>query len=112
MSDSTSPPLMGRLAVHLKMITMDKLAQATREQARRDDGTTLGDILVESGMIDPRQLAKLVSAQKDLIAKRRARAGALREQPQRDLPPQAPQPPAPSQPVPAPAAPVPESGAH
>ena len=57
MGDSKPAPLMGRLAVHLKMITMDQLAEATREQGRQTDSAPLGDIFVDKGFIDRRQLA-------------------------------------------------------
>ncbi len=40
-------PLLGRLAVHNQMISMDQLAEATQEQGRRNDGPNLGTILVE-----------------------------------------------------------------
>ena len=80
---ANQPRLLGRLAVHLKMITMDELAQATRAQGRRGEHATLGDILVDMGFIDPTQLAKLLAVQKQVIAKHRAKAsgapGAARE---------------------------------
>ena len=57
-------PLLGRLAVHNQMISMDQLAEATREQGRRNDGSSLGKIMVEKNFITPEQLEKLVNAQR------------------------------------------------
>ena len=54
-------PLLGRLAVHNRMISMSQLAETTEEQGRRSDGSSLGDILVEKGFINPKQLAKLAA---------------------------------------------------
>ena len=55
-------PLLGRLAVHNQMISMDQLAEATGEQGRRNDGSSLGSILIEKSFITPEQLKKLVNA--------------------------------------------------
>ncbi len=65
-------PLLGRLAVHNRMISMDQLAAATDEQGRRNDGTNLGTILVEKGFITAEQLTKLVNAQRQMVARQRA----------------------------------------
>ena len=86
-------PLLGRLAVHLKMISMDQLAEALRAQGRTGEESRLGELLVELGYLDRPQLAKLMAAQKQVLAKHRAKQG--------DPPPRA---------VPAPAAP-PAAGA-
>jgi len=112
---SDKMPLIGRLAVHLKMITLDQLAQATRAQADAGGDSSLGEVLVGKGFISRAQLSKLVAAQKQVLLKQRARLG------QRDgapppraaaprgaaSPPQ-PAPPAPSEAEapPAPAAPA------
>ena len=72
MSEPENPTLLGRLAVHYKLITMDQLAEATRDQARRGDQTTLGEILLELGHLQPSQLQQLVVVQKEVIAKRAA----------------------------------------
>jgi twitching motility protein PilT len=75
MTDRQPIPLLGRLAVHHQLITMDQLAEVTRAQAR-GDSRRIGDILVEDGHITNDQLAKLVRAQKALIAKHNARKSA------------------------------------
>jgi len=74
MSQPPSAALLGRLAVHLKMISPEQLAAATHEQAAGDPPRRLGDILVEKGFIDQKQLAKLVQAQEQVIAKQRSKA--------------------------------------
>jgi twitching motility protein PilT len=68
--------LIGRLAVHYKMITMDQLAEATREQGRQGDGKRLGDLLVEKGLLRPVQLAQLLKVQTQVLAKQQALAAA------------------------------------
>jgi twitching motility protein PilT len=69
-------PLLGRLAVHNKMISMDELAEATDEQGRRNDGSNIGSILIEKGFINSEQLAKLVNAQRAMVARQRASQAA------------------------------------
>ncbi len=76
MSQPPSAALLGRLAVHLKMISLEQLAAATREQAEGGSPRRLGDILVDKGFINPKQLAKLVQAQEQVIAKQRSKAAA------------------------------------
>jgi len=69
-------PLLGRLAVHNRMISMDELAEATAEQGRRNDGTNIGQILIEKGFLTQEQLDKLVNAQRQMIARQRAKQAA------------------------------------
>lgn len=69
-SEPENPTLLGRLAVHYKLISMDQLAEATREQGRRGGGASLGEILLELGHLQPSQLQQLVVVQKDVLAKR------------------------------------------
>ena len=75
MTDQQPIPLLGRLAVHHQMITMDQLAEVTRAQAR-GDSRRIGAIFVEDGLITSDQLTELVRAQKVLIAKHHARKPA------------------------------------
>ncbi len=69
-------PLLGRLAVHNKMISMDQLTEATEEQGRRNGQSNLGEILVEKGSITTEQLAKLLNAQKQMVVRQRASQAA------------------------------------
>ncbi|CAG0964780.1 Twitching mobility protein [Myxococcaceae bacterium] len=74
MPEPENPTLLGRLAVHYKLISMDQLAEATREQARRGGRTTLGEVLLELGHLQPSQLQQLVVVQKEVLARRAAEA--------------------------------------
>src|SRR5258706_6784063 len=99
MPDPKPAPLLGRLAVHLKMISMDQLAEAIRAQGRAGEDAKLGEILVACGFIDRTQLVKLIAAQQQVLAKQKGKAPA-------PTPAAAPAP-APTKPAPAvaPAAP-------
>ena len=57
--------LLGRLAVHYKLITMDQLEEAIRDQGRR--GKPLGAILVERGLVSQANLDKLLAAQSQYL---------------------------------------------
>src|SRR5687767_14543901 len=63
----TPPDLLGRLAVHYKLISMDQLVTATQEQSR-SPSKRLGAILVELGYIDQNELAQLLEAQRQYLA--------------------------------------------
>jgi twitching motility protein PilT len=71
---SGEPHLLGRLAVHYKLISHDQLAEATRLQARAETPRTLGDVLVDLGMLKPEQLARLLEIQRQMVAARTAPA--------------------------------------
>jgi twitching motility protein PilT len=66
-------PLLGRIAVHLKLISVDQLAQATRLQGQAAGGKRLGEILVEQGMLSPAQLEQVLRARQQILAKQRAK---------------------------------------
>ncbi len=68
--------LFGRIAVHLKMITMDQLSAATQLQGA-EGKPQIGAILVEKGWITPEQIQQIVAYQQDYIA-RRQETGAAR----------------------------------
>jgi len=94
----TPPDLLGRLAVHYKLINMQQLASAVQEQSRTPS-KRLGAILVELGFINETQLGQLVEAQRQYLAQ------------QAEQGPKAPKPAQPAQQVtrpvpPAPAAPA------
>ncbi len=69
-------PLLGRLAIHLKMIDIEQLAGLTREQAQTGGSTNLGELMVEKGLITRLQLEKLLAAQRQVVAKQRAKQRA------------------------------------
>ena len=110
MASSKPSPLLGRLAVHLKMIDMEQLAAVLGELEAHPD-TRLGELLVERGLIDRTQLAKLTAAQAQVLAKHRAAKGppdaANPVKPAAPVEPPAPKaapPEAPAAPTPSPAA--------
>src|SRR5690606_15101717 len=53
--------LLGRIAVKYKFITLEQLAEATRERGRM--GKKLGVIMLEKGMIDEFTLGKILALQ-------------------------------------------------
>jgi twitching motility protein PilT len=53
--------LLGRIAVRYRFITMEQLAEATRERGRQ--GRKLGSVLLEKGWIDEFQLGKILALQ-------------------------------------------------
>ena len=61
--------LLGRIAVHTKMLSAEQLNQATEIQGRSGGSHRLGDIFVEKGFITPAQLQKLLVAQKQVLAR-------------------------------------------
>ena len=68
-SPSPTDALLGRVAVAAKMISMEQLAQATREQARLGNAHSLGDVLVAMGFITKPVLAKAIELQNGVIAR-------------------------------------------
>jgi twitching motility protein PilT len=68
--------LLGRIAVHTKLVTPSQLEEATDEQGRSGGRARLGEILVQKGFVTAAQLQKLLAAQKQVLAKQAAkRAG-------------------------------------
>jgi len=68
MSDS-KVPLLGRLAVHYKLITQAQLSQALADQG---DHSKLGEHLVAEGHLQAKQLDRLLKIQQDMLVKHRA----------------------------------------
>jgi hypothetical protein len=75
MSDSPQP-LLGRIAVHLKLIDLDQLSEAMRAHGREGGEKRLGEVLVERGMLTPAQLKQVLRARQQLVVKQRARRAA------------------------------------
>src|SRR5262245_33978692 len=61
--------LLGRVAVAAKLITMEQLAHATREQGRIGNSRNLGQVLVAMGFLTEATLAKAVELQRGVIAR-------------------------------------------
>jgi twitching motility protein PilT len=68
--------LLGRIAVHTKLISAAQLSDAMQAQARSGGRQRLGEILVEKGLITAAQLQKLLVAQKQVLAKQAAQRAA------------------------------------
>jgi len=73
-------PLLGRIALHLKLINMDQLAAATHQQGTR--GGNLGAILVEQGALSEPQLQQVLRARQQIVAKHRASQAAEQAAPE------------------------------
>jgi twitching motility protein PilT len=69
-------PLLGRIAVHLKFITVQQLAEATKRQGQAGSEKRLGEILVETGMLTQAQLEKVLRTRQQMIAKQLAKSAA------------------------------------
>ena len=65
-------PLLGRLAVHHKLISMDQLAEALAIHGRAGEPRRLSDVLVEQGFLTRLQIEKLIVVQRQIVAKHRA----------------------------------------
>ena len=88
--NSKDSSLLGRVAVAAKLISMEQLADATREQARQNYQKNLGDILVDLGFLTPAGLQRAVALQKTVVERaQRGRPGAA---PAAKLPGAAPRP--------------------
>lgn len=64
--------LIGRIAVKAKLITMEQLAELTREQGQKE-GVRLGDLMVARGLITEAQLHKLFQVQQQVMAQHAAK---------------------------------------
>ncbi len=103
MSKGQPVPLLGRIALHLKLITMDQLTEATRAQGQAGGTKNLGAILVEQGHLTEPQLQDVLRARQQVVAKAKAKQAIA----QADATPEvAPAPPARPAQAPAPARPA------
>jgi twitching motility protein PilT len=121
----TAPtPLLGRIALHLKLITQDQLVAATREQGQ--SGKNLGNVMIDLGILTEAQLQQVLKARQQVVAKHKAKqavakadgtpevapaAQARKAAPARPEPAAPVAPAAPATPEPTPAAARPEPAA-
>jgi twitching motility protein PilT len=75
--DPKQVELFGRIAVHLKLITMDQLTDAVREQAV--EGGQLGELLIKKGFLNQDGLQKILQYQKAYLAKQGSGKAAARK---------------------------------
>jgi twitching motility protein PilT len=66
--------LLGRLAIHYKLLTPEQLAQTTLAQSRDQSPKPLGEYWIQAGLVSRAQLDKLLAVQKDVLAKQAAEA--------------------------------------
>jgi len=105
MSGERPIPLLGRIAVQMRLVTPEQLAELTQAQSKDGDTTGLGELMLQRGLIDQAQLGRLLETQKQVLAKARARQAVAKADPE----PEIATPPAPKRPAPrnAPAHPLP-----
>jgi len=72
----TKIPLLGRLAVHHKLVTPDQLEEALRDYGQAPASANLGEILVARRLVSKPQLAALLKAQEEIVARERAKRAA------------------------------------
>ncbi|HUR02970.1 MAG TPA: type IV pilus twitching motility protein PilT [Nonomuraea sp.] len=105
--------LFGRIALHYKLVSQDQLTEATSLWNQEGGLRGLGEILLETGVLNVRQLEQLRSVQRDYLAKQKAQqpgpaaAAAPAGPPQQPIVVQQPVPAPPPVAAPTPAAPVP-----
>jgi twitching motility protein PilT len=75
-------PLLGRIAVHLKLISVEQLAEATRLQGQATSEKRLGDILIERGMLTSAQLDQVLRTRQQMIVKQRAKEATAQALPE------------------------------
>ncbi len=68
--------LLGRLAVHYKLLTSEQLAETTRAQARSSEPRPLGELWIDAGWMTRAQLEKLLAVQREVLAKQSGQAAA------------------------------------
>ncbi len=93
MTTNKSLPLLGRVAIRLKILSTEQVLQAVEEKEKRGGTTPLGQIFLDLGWVNEDQLQRIVDTQKQIIAHHRAQQAVEQTEPT----------PAPTRPEPAPA---------
>jgi len=75
MGQAKPKPLVGRLAIQLKMLTSDEVERAMAESVSSGN-PRLAQVFLQMGLLDREQIAKLQQVQKDLVEKHRAKKEA------------------------------------
>src|SRR5688572_14837935 len=90
MSTAAEASLLGRIAIHYKLVSPEKLQEAVQRQAAMaDPKKRLGEVLLEMKLITPEQLTWLLNAQAQMS--KRTGAAAPPQQPAAATPAPAPQ---------------------
>src|ERR1700750_3203561 len=74
MAQTAEDLLFGRIALHYKLVTREQVLGATQIQTREGGRRQLGEILVEKGILTPRQVEQILAVQRDYVAKQQAPA--------------------------------------
>ncbi|HEY4573111.1 MAG TPA: hypothetical protein VIJ26_04090, partial [Thermoanaerobaculia bacterium] len=61
--------LFGRIALHYKLATREQVLEATQIQTGEGGRRPLGEILVEQGVLNPRQVEQILAVQRDYASK-------------------------------------------
>jgi len=64
-------PLLGRLAVHHKLVTVEQVIECMAEQRTGAGSPPIGEILVQKGYLSPQRLQQLLEAQKRMLDRHR-----------------------------------------
>ena len=75
MADKKPIPLVGRLAIQLKMLTSDEVGRAMAESVSSGN-RRLPQVFLQMGLLDREQITKLQQVQQDLVEKHRAKKEA------------------------------------
>ncbi len=110
MTATSEEGLLGRIALHYKLLTQEQVNQAVAKHKAGTPGKRLGDVLLELKFITKEQLDWLLNAQMQYLAKQKQAAGSPAQTSSAVPAPAAPKP-AEAKPAPA-AAPVPEEPLH
>lgn len=81
MSAAGDPRLLGRLALHYKLLTQEQLTLALEAQQREGGDHRLGEYFVSLGFMSEAQFAQLLKAQEKYLAKMAAEAQAEQARP-------------------------------
>jgi twitching motility protein PilT len=106
MSMGQDEVLFGRIALHYKLVSQDQLTEATSAWSQEGGLRGLGEILVERGVLNVRQLEQLRAVQRDYLAKQKAQQPGQAAPAAAPAPEVQPSPPAVPAPAPAPASPA------
>ncbi len=73
MDRATHIDLLGRLALHYRLVTQEQLKEAELEQVATGQAQDLADILLKKGWLQPTQIEKLQQKQEELLANHAAK---------------------------------------
>jgi twitching motility protein PilT len=74
MAQGAEDLLFGRIALHYKLVTREQVLEATQVQTSEGGRRPLGEILVEKGVLNPRQVEQILAVQRDYVAKQQPTA--------------------------------------